>query len=178
MTKVINFSGGPAAGKTTMAAELFGHMKRNRLNVEYVSEFAKDLVWRSSNSLEDQVYVFGQQHHRLYMLLNRVDWIITDSPLFLSAFYVSGAMGKFGHKLDEWKDEFSNVVFHTFNLYENLNFFVDRVGRKFIQAGRNEDEETSKSYDVKIRRMMDDRGIPYTVVRTVEEVVDRIGPVI
>ena len=95
MTKVINFYGGPSAGKSTMAAQLFGIMKANRFNVEYVPEFAKDLTWKQSKCLDDQLYVFAVQHHALYTLLGQVDYIITDSPLLLSLHYVTIGLSKF-----------------------------------------------------------------------------------
>ena len=95
MTKVINFYGGPSAGKSTMAAQLFGIMKSKRLNVEMVPEFAKDLTWKKSGCLDDQVYVFANQNHALYTLLGQVDYIITDSPLILGLHYAKHGLNKF-----------------------------------------------------------------------------------
>lgn len=55
---------------------------------EYVSEYAKDLVWSgSTQKLNDRLKVFAEQNHRLYRLKDKVDVVITDSPLLLSVIY-------------------------------------------------------------------------------------------
>lgn len=43
MTKVINLIGAPGAGKSTIASQLFSLMKWQGLDVELVSEYAKEL---------------------------------------------------------------------------------------------------------------------------------------
>lgn len=42
---VVNLFGGPGCGKSTTMARLFADLKTRGLNVEMVSEFAKDLVY-------------------------------------------------------------------------------------------------------------------------------------
>ena len=44
-TKVINLFGNPGSGKSTVAAYLFSELKSRGLEVELVTETAKDLVW-------------------------------------------------------------------------------------------------------------------------------------
>ena len=41
-TIVINLFGEPSAGKSTCAMDITAQLKRNGINAEYVSEFAKD----------------------------------------------------------------------------------------------------------------------------------------
>lgn len=63
MTTVINLFGGPGAGKSTLAALLFHHLKIRGLSCEMALEYAKDKVWEESYStLHNQIYVFGKQH--------------------------------------------------------------------------------------------------------------------
>lgn len=45
ITKYINFFGGPGSEKSTSAAQLFSRMKKQRMNVELVTEVAKDFLW-------------------------------------------------------------------------------------------------------------------------------------
>ena len=46
-----------------------------------MTEFAKDLTWENrQNTLENQLYVFAEQHHRVNRLKKQVDVVITDSP--------------------------------------------------------------------------------------------------
>lgn len=156
MTKVINFFAGPGAGKTTLSAELFGYMKRQRYNVEYVPEFAKELTWdKDFETLNDQLYVTIVQHHRLYRLLNQVDYIITDCPLLLGIYYMGEGNKKFQYQ-HYWKSTFNNFIQDVFSLYDNINFFVDRGERQYIQAGRNESENKSKEIDNDILTILQD----------------------
>ena len=45
-TYIINLIGGPGIGKTTIASMLFANMKLQKKSVEFVQEYAKNLVWR------------------------------------------------------------------------------------------------------------------------------------
>ena len=47
--KVINFFGAPGSGKSTIAAGLFFEMKMKQMNVELVTEFAKELCYSERN---------------------------------------------------------------------------------------------------------------------------------
>lgn len=178
MTKVVNFYGGPGAGKSTMAGRLFGWMKAERMNVEYVPEFAKDLTWKKSGCLDDQLYVFAEQAHRLYVLKDQVDWILTDSPLLLSCFYVDKGMSKFTDEraLWIWKDVFMELVWATYDMYDNVNILVERGDRKFIQAGRNQDEAESREIDTAVESMLKDLPVDYDKVSSLEEVIKLIMP--
>ena len=85
---VINLWGAPGSGKSTLAAELFSIMKKRSLNVELVTEFAKDMTWENNmTAIGCQEYIFGNQSWRLERLRDKVDFIITDSPLPLSILY-------------------------------------------------------------------------------------------
>lgn len=42
---VINMFGGPCTGKSTTATAVFSLLKMHDVNIEYTSEFAKDLTW-------------------------------------------------------------------------------------------------------------------------------------
>jgi nicotinamide riboside kinase len=177
MTKVVNFYGGPSAGKSTMAAQLFGWMKARRMNVEYVPEFAKQLTWRKANCLDDQFYVFGNQHHELYTLKDQVDYIVTDSPILMNLHYIKIGFSKFGPaglKGSNLEKTFEELVISTYMQYDNINFYVERGDRKFVQAGRNQDEETSRKYDDDIRHILDKNWVKYRVVKDLEGVLNNL----
>ena len=85
---VINFYGGPGSGKSTAAAGLFYQMKIAGYNVELTDEFAKECVWEGNiPMLADQLWVLGHQHRKILRLSDKVDYIITDSPVLLSPIY-------------------------------------------------------------------------------------------
>lgn len=176
MTKVINFYAGPSAGKTTMAAQLFGWMKAERMNVEYVPEFAKTLTWQGSSSLDDQMYVLGNQHHAMYTLRGQVDYIITDSPILIQLHYMDIGFSKFVPEEDDMglREVFREVLLLTYLQYDNVNFYVERGDRKFIQAGRNQDEATARVYDDAIHKVLVDNWIEFKRVNTLDQVIDTL----
>ena len=47
-TIVVNLFGSPSAGKSTTATGLFHQLKLKGINCEYVSEFAKHVVWQEN----------------------------------------------------------------------------------------------------------------------------------
>lgn len=93
MSTIINLYGGPGTGKSTSAADLFALLKRKGKNAELVREYVKEWAWEKRNiSVFDQVYFLGKQSRKESMLYGKVDYIVTDSPVFLSAVYASQAV--------------------------------------------------------------------------------------
>lgn len=142
MTKIINLYGGPGSGKSTTAADLFQIMKKRNHKVELVTEYAKDMVYEDRhNILEDQVYVFAKQHRRISRLIDKVDWIITDSPILLSLIYANKDCSLF--------PIFKNLVLGFYNRYENYDCFIVR-GKDYQEYGRNHTQEEAKKIDQNI----------------------------
>ncbi len=113
---VINFAGAPCAGKSTAAASLYAEMKKRYMNVELVTEFAKDMQWaQTKHLLNDQIYVFAQQNHRLWRLNDQVDYVITDAPLFLSCIYAP----------EDYPKSLTPFVLDMFNTYNNRVIYLD-----------------------------------------------------
>ena len=90
--KVINFVGGPGSGKSTTAAGVFFGMKVTAQHpVELVTEHAKELTYAEAwKALENQQAVTSEQDQRQRRLQGHVDYVITDSPLFLGCVYGRG----------------------------------------------------------------------------------------
>lgn len=144
---IVNLFGGPGCGKSTGAAYVFTRLKEAGVNCELVTEFAKDLVWDGrKDELADQVLVFAVQRHRLNRLRGKVDVVVTDSPLLLSAVYYRD-----GQDIDE---EFGALV--TKSHFENpsLNVFVKRT-KPYQKTGRNESEAEAKEKDDEIRYLFE-----------------------
>lgn len=150
---VINLFAGPGAGKSTNCAGLFYRLKMLGVNCEMALEYAKDKVWEQSyRTLDNQIYVFGKQLHRLWRLNEQVDVVITDSPLLLSIHY------------DKTNSEnFKNLVMEQFNNFKNLNYFIVR-GESYNPKGRTQTLEESKEIDLDVTKILDDNNINYKVV--------------
>lgn len=131
---VVNLFGSPGTGKSTGAAYIFSQLKMQGINTELVTEFAKDKVWEESKEVfNNQIYIFGKQSFRLSKLKNKVDVVITDSPLPLSIIYNND---------ENTQTELSNLVWKVFNSYSNLNIFLTRV-KPYHPEGRFQTEEES-----------------------------------
>lgn len=158
MAKVINFWAGPGAGKSSTMAQIFALLKWEGVNCEMAPEFAKELVWgKRFNTLDDQLYVFAKQHHRLWRLKDQVDVILTDSPLPLSIIY----------------DTSQNMLFHDFvmdrfNQYDNINYFLERT-KPYNPAGRMQTEKEANGIDIKIKYFLMSSDINHTAILATRE---------
>lgn len=151
---VINLFGAPSSGKSTGAAYLFSILKINGYNVELVTEFAKDKVWENSSvALENQLYISGQQSFRLSKLKDKVDIVVTDSPLILGALYNTD---------DNLGEGFTDILFKIFNSYKNINFFLRR-NKPYNPNGRLQTEEESNEVSKMLIDLLDKHNVKYDI---------------
>lgn len=139
---LINLYGAPGAGKSTGAAYVFSQLKMNGINAELVTEFAKDKVWEENKEVfKNQAYIFGKQYFRISRCENKVDVIVTDSPLLLSIIY---------NNSEVLGEDFNKVVRNVSNSYKSLNYFINRV-KEYNPEGRFQTEEESNELSEDIR---------------------------
>lgn len=150
MAMVVNIFGGPGLGKSTNAARVFADLKMKGVNCEMALEFIKDKVWEESfKTMDDQIYIFGKQFHKIWRLKDKVDIIICDSPLPNSIVYDK-----------EGSNAFHALVMEQFNKFENLNYYLER-GVEYQTEGRVETLEEAKEVDNAVLRVLSDYKIPY-----------------
>lgn len=145
--KIINLLGGPGTGKTTTALGLTYRMKLAGLKVKYAQEYAEDMVYEErTNILDDQLYILAKQNRRLLRLVAHTDYIITDSPLFLSIVYSKNG----------GSENFQRLVRETFNQYTNITFYHPRdLSFDFQQQGRTQQSHAEcAEIDAKIEHYM------------------------
>ena len=147
---VVNLFGAPGAVNSTLSAYLFSQLKMAGYNAELVTEFAKDKVWEESKEVfNNQAYIFGKQYFRISRLLNKVDVVITDSPLLLSDFYNhSQILG----------EPFSELCLRVFNSFENYNAFITRI-MPYNHNGRYQTEKDSDQVRIDLENFLTKRGI-------------------
>jgi len=164
-TLVVNFLAGPGAGKSTLAAGTFSKLKWDEINCEYVSEFAKDLVWGEvTKILDDPIYVFAEQQHRMRRLLGKVKVILTDAPLINSVLYYNGP----------YANTFVPMVFDVINSMDNLNFLVNRK-KKYHPVGRLQTECEARALDDQVETLLDKYNQSYTSIDGVPESINVIA---
>ena len=88
-TRIVNIIGGPGVGKSTIATGVFSLLKQNNISCELASEYAKDVTWEGNHNLfNNQIKIFAEQYRRIYRLLDKVSYVICDSPLILNSIYL------------------------------------------------------------------------------------------
>ena len=141
-TKVINLFAGPGAGKSTTAAGIFYLLKTQGIKCELVTEYAKDLVYENRDLSDNGLLIFAQQHRRMHRLLNKVEFIITDSPILMSVVYQF-----------KISTSFNLLATELFNNFNNINIFVNRV-KKYEKYGRVQEEEEARNLDIAIKSII------------------------
>jgi hypothetical protein len=142
-TLLVNFYGGPGTGKSTICAGVFSKLKWEKVNCEMALEYAKDMVWEGSfNKMDNQIYIFAKQFHRVFRLLGKVDVILTDSPLLLSLYYGPNEV------------LFREFVVSEYQKLNNMDIFLQRM-KDYNPAGRMQTLDEAKVIDDKLKTILD-----------------------
>ena len=150
MALVINLFAGPGVGKSTTAAKVFAELKMKGINCEMALEFAKDKVWEESfRTMDDQIYIFGKQFHRIWRLKDKVDVIICDSPLPISIVYDK-----------ENSEAFHTLIMEQFNKFENVNYYIER-STDYQESGRVQTKEEAEKVDKIVLDVLNKYDIKY-----------------
>ena len=151
---LVNLFGAPGAGKSTGAAYIFSQLKMHGVNAELVTEYAKDKVWEESKAVfNNQAYIFGKQYFRISRCADKVDVVVTDSPLLLSLIYNNDPI---------LGEEFNAVVRKVMNSYDCQNFYLVRV-KDYNPAGRFQTESESDAIGDKIQALLEKENIDYFI---------------
>lgn len=160
MPQIISLYGPPGSGKSTAAAALYLHYKHQHQNVEMVREYVKDWAWQNKPiQPHDISYITLNQAYSESILLGKVDIIITDSPIYLNAYY-AGTRGKLATSLAIAKEQDEN---YTQFGYTVTNLLVRRV-HSYMSKGRYHTEEESDQIGKEVEQFLIQHNIPYTEV--------------
>lgn len=161
--QVINFCGAAGAGKSTAAYGLAHVMKQRYVEVELIDEYAKRLILAGSHHmLADQLTIMADQNSRIsYAALpqNKIQFIVTDSPLFLSAFYTPS----------DYPESFKPFVFDMFKRNKNINIFLEH-NHPYNQSGREQTEAESDADALRMKAMLIEHGIEFTIMKAGDHV--------
>lgn len=167
MTTIVNLLGSSGSSKSTTAMGLTYKLRLLGYKVEYVPEYAKDLVYEESeHKLKHQLYVFSKQLKRLDVLLDKgLDYIVTDSPLILGLFYS-----------EKYKTDipfFKELVLNSFKDQNQINFFLTR-SLPFDTVGRLQSQEESDNDSLSLLDLLNTHQIKYTPLKGDNDAVNNI----
>lgn len=153
-TKIINLFAGAGCGKTTIMSDIFKEMKWLKYESEIVPEFAKKLVWENRlDTLSNQFYVSANQYQDIRRLYDKVDYIITDSPILLGIIY------------DSEKDEnLKNYLLSKHNEIESINILLKRE-KEYNPNGRLQTLEQAIEKDKEVENLLLENNIPFHTVK-------------
>lgn len=149
----IQFFGAPGTGKSVLAHEALTYFKKAGMNCEIVLELAREWAYinRGIQSM-DQIYLFASQMTREDSLLSRdkVDFVITDSPLLLNCWYSRNQNPVFWQSLEPLVKLFDKR-------FEPINFFCPiNKSYKFHQEGRHFTEDKSTMISESMYQLVED----------------------
>ena len=173
MTKIINLYGGPGIGKSTTAAYLYYLLKKSNKSVELVQEYVKEWAWENRKIKPfDQIYFFGKQVRKESMLFDKVDYVITDSPVLLSLCYIKKCCDpEIANGLVETAKAFYEVS-PRYNV-KHIHVVLKRSGI-FEPNGRFHSREESEKIDVEIRDLLKEFGFEYIETSYTEEDLEQL----
>ena len=148
-------------------AGLFYELKCRKIKCDIALEYAKELVWGETYKITENPYlVFSNQLQRLVRLNGKVDVIITDSSLLHSIIY-------------DAKDNFhfKQVILNEYNKFNNLNFFITKIG-DYNHVGRVQDENEAKKLSDEIEQLLIDENIMYRIIPGKKENLELIVNII
>lgn len=158
---IVSLYGGPGTGKSTTAALVFGALKQEGYNVEFVPEIAKGFTWEERwVTLTKQSYVISKQLRDYDRLYGKVDAIITDTSSLLGLLY-----GKPDPNHPEVFRALSNWITADWAARRTLNVLLDRDPEiAYESAGRYQTEQEALALDHRIRELLRGLDVPLMTV--------------
>ena len=164
---IINFFAGPGAGKSLMAMETAGALKRRGLRAEPIPEAAKLAALRKDTvTLSDQLLIFASQNHWLEMCRRAgVQVAVVDSPLLLSLVY----------RPKPYYPSFDALVRSIDRSYPSLDYLIERAAHyRFDPIGRVHTEHEARDLDHRIRALLQEESRSFTPLSSHHDSVELI----
>lgn len=171
-TIVVNLMGAAGSGKSTLATEVFAKLKRKGYNCEYVDEYAKHMVYENNLSrLSNQLLVFSNQYFSLDVIRDKVNIIITDSPLLLSIFYNRENVNPNHLKVPD--KLLKELVVYCYSTFDNLNYFLTR-NHEYKQEGRYQTEQEARAQEEKLKALLSEMNLECKHLISTDNCADQI----
>lgn len=163
----INLCGGPGIGKSTIAAQIYSSLKTEGWSIELATEYVKGWAYlkREINPF-DQFYLLNKQLQQEYVpLIAGVDYVVTDSPLFLPYCY---ATLDFPVKV---ADALIPIIDYFDEEFPAIYIYLNR-GTQYATEGRFQSEEKAKEIDDRIKSCLQMRNKKFIEVNLTDNIVE------
>ena len=171
-TLVINLLGAAGSGKSTLATKVFTTLKMKGYNCEYVSEYAKQIVYEENyKKLNNQLLIFSNQYYNLDLLRDKVDIIVTDSPMLLSIFYNKNFNKKNPYQIPNKILE--DLVLYCHSTFDNLNYFIKR-NHEYKKEGRYQTEEQAKVEEKQLLDLLNSLNVSFDILSSTDDCASKI----
>lgn len=160
-TKVINILGGPGCDKSLFTSAIILYLNLHKKTVEQIPDFAKSLVWRSDfEALKNQYHIAQQQFSMLELLDGQVQYLVTECSLPQILYYNE-------HHPENICDvaKTRKQILAWYKQHNNINIMVERGDKKYIHAGRFQDEDQAREVDRGMRALLQREGIPFADIK-------------
>lgn len=169
-TILINLIGGPGIGKTTLSAFLFVQMKLKKMNVEYVQEVAKPLVYlKKFDELNAQLEVTKEQFEKFEAYNGTLDFIITDGSILHGLYF-----NRNNPYNTSDVEEVEQFILEKHASMPTINILLTRPEDAYYEKeGRLQDEEESNNIDTYLEAELVKFGIDYIKIEA--DLLNMIG---
>lgn len=180
----IGIAGGPGSGKSSLARQLTTELyNKRRFNAQYVTEFARDYINRAlmhgkfTPSIADQFVIFNSQIEREDIVPGNADFLIADSPIFLSLIfaYNNCDMSNFQQR-SAYISLYETFIGKYLKRYDHV--FVLQRQKDFLKDGtRHETAEEADEIGRQIMAFLNLHKIPFNYIMA-ETDVARVNSVL
>jgi hypothetical protein len=130
--------------------------------VETIPDHVKALVWQNNfEVLKNQYFIAQRQFEMLNLIDGQVQFMITEASLPQSLYYNENYEPNI---CDVAKTRAQILAWH--GMYDNINILVERGDKRYVRAGRFQEEEQARAIDRGLRALLDREGMRYTTLST------------
>ena len=176
---VISLVGAPAAGKTTLSLNLVTQLKIRNKNAKYIIEYPRDYIERYGHPkhISEQLLIFHSWKRLLTDALEiEYDYLICDSPIFISYIYGVINADTSNKKDRRWIQELQELCLADIHTYDKIYYI--KPGKKFPLKDnlRLSNEDTQKMLDESIYGFLRLYKVPFTTIvnKNVEDSTSQI----
>jgi hypothetical protein len=148
-------------------------LKKLGHDVEISLEIAKEICYDNSlDTLNDVIYIIGEQHRRLYRFIGKTEYIVTDCPLIQTLPYMYYE-SRLSHYKDRavLKNQLENLVVAIHNQIPSINIYLRR-DMDYKGKGRNENEQQADAVAGVTLGLLSKHKIEYHSARPISTMYD------